>query len=78
MFLPSYNLFFALFTIEKLYDIHIDKLDRQLCIHLDKENYITIFEMLSARQKEAKKYETGEIAKKEYDQWHYISTSRSR
>ena len=34
-------------------------------------NYITMFEMFSAWQKQAEKLKNGEITKDEYDQWRY-------
>ena len=34
-------------------------------------NYITMFEMFSAWQKQAEKLKNGEITKEEYDHWRY-------
>ena len=73
--IDSYDgLMHTLFTLEDLYGIRIDKLSDEVCIRLDKgmgENYITMFEMFSAWQKQAEKYKNGEITKDEYDQWRY-------
>lgn len=64
----------TLFTMEDLYGIRIDKLSDEVCIRLDKgmgTNYITMFEMFSAWQKQSEKLKNGEISKKEYDNWRY-------
>lgn len=64
----------TLFVMEDLYGLRIDKSDGDLCIHLDKgmgTNYITMYEMLSAWQKQAEKLNNGEISKTEYDSWRY-------
>lgn len=64
----------TLFVMEDLYGLRIDKSDEDLCIHLDKgmgTNYITMYEMLSAWQKQAEKLNNGEISKTEYDSWRY-------
>ena len=62
------------FTMEDLYGIRIDKLYDEVCIRLDKgmgTNYITMFEMFSAWQKQSEKLKNGEISKEEYDNWRY-------
>lgn len=73
--IDSYNgLMHTLFATEDLYGLHIDKLDGELCIRLDKEtgaNYLAMFEMFSDWQKEAEKLKSGEITKEEYDNWRY-------
>lgn len=73
--IESYNgVMHTLFTMEDLYGLKIDKLSDEVCIRLDKgmaENYITMFEMFSAWQKQAEKYRNGEISKDEYDKWRY-------
>ena len=64
----------TLFTLEDLYGLRIDNLDGELCLRLDKgmgTNYITMFEMFSAWQKQAEKLKNGEISKEEYDNWRY-------
>ncbi len=64
----------TLFVMEDLYGLRIDKSDGDLCIRLDKgmgTNYITMYEMLSAWQKQAEKLNNGEISKTEYDSWRY-------
>lgn len=73
--IDSYNgLMHTLFTLEDLYGLRIDKLSDEVCIRLDKvmgANYITMFEMFSAWQKQAERLKNGEITKDEYDQWRY-------
>lgn len=64
----------TLFTMEDLYGLRIDTLSDEVCIRLDKgmgTNYITMFEMFSAWQKQAEKLKSGEITKEEYDHWRY-------
>ncbi len=73
--IDSYNgLMHTLFTLEDLYGLRIDTLSDEVCIRLDKgmgTNYITMFEMFSAWQKQAEKLKNGEISKDEYDTWRY-------
>ena len=73
--IDSYNgLMHTLFAMEDLYGLHIDKLDGELCIRLDKgmgTNYVSMFEMFSAWQEQAEKLKNGEITKEEYDNWRY-------
>lgn len=73
--IDSYNgLMHTLFTLEDLYGLRIDTLSDKVCIRLDKgmgTNYITMFEMFSAWQKQAEKLKNGEISKEEYDTWRY-------
>ena len=58
--IDSYDgLMHTLFTLEDLYGLRIDKLSDEVCIRLDKgmgTNYITMFEMFSAWQKQAEKF----------------------
>ena len=63
-----------MFSDEDLYGFRIGKLDDELCIRLDKgmgTNYLTMFDMFSAWQKQAEKLKNGEITKEEYDHWRY-------
>ncbi len=73
--IESYNgVMHTLFTMEDLYGLRIDKLDDELCIRLDKgmgTNYLTMFDMFSAWNKQAEKLKNGEITKEEYDHWRY-------
>lgn len=73
--IESYNgVMHTLFAMEDLYGLKIDKLSDEVCIRLDKgmaANYITMFEMFSAWQKECEKYRNGEITKEDYDHWRY-------
>ena len=68
----------TLFTMEDLYGLRIDTLSDEVCIRLDKgmgTNYITMFEMFSAWQKQAEKLKNGEISKEEYDKWRISNIS---
>ena len=73
--IDSYNgLMHTLFALEDIYGLKIDKLDGEVCIRLDKNKgttFATLFEDLSAWQKEAEEYRNGEISKEEYDAWRY-------
>ena len=73
--IDSYNgLMYTLFTLEDLYGLKITKFHGKVCLHLDKgmgTNYITMFEMFSAWQKQAETYKNSEITKEEYDHWRY-------
>ena len=68
------GLMHTLFALEDIYGFKIDKLDGEVCIRLDKNRgsmSVSMFEDLSAWQKEAEKYRNGEISKEEYDAWRY-------
>ena len=68
------GLMHTLFALEDIYGFKIDKLDDEVCIRLDKNRgsmSMSLFEDLSAWQKEAEKYHNGEITKDEYDAWRY-------
>ena len=68
------GLMHTLFALEDIYGFKIDKLDDEVCIRLDKNRgsmSMSLFEDLSAWQKEAEKYRNGEITKDEYDAWRY-------
>ena len=68
------GLMHTLFTIEDLYGLKINRIDGELCLTLDKStgvNYVNMFDMLNAWQKEAEKLKSGEITKEEYDKWRY-------
>ena len=68
------GLMHTLFALEDIYGFKIDKLDDEICIHLDKDKgtaYISLLQLFSAWQKEAEKYRNGEISKEEYDLWRY-------
>ena len=68
------GLMHTLFALEDIYGMKIDKLDDEVCIRLDKNRgsmSVSLFEDLSAWQKEAEKYRNGEITKDEYDAWRY-------
>ena len=59
----------------KIYNgLKITEFHGKVCLHLDKgmgTNYITMFEMFSAWQKQAETYKNSEITKEEYDEWCY-------
>lgn len=75
----------TLFALEDMYGIHIDKREDEVCLTLDNDNrasYRTLFDFLSAWQKEAEKLKAGEISREEYDAWRYtypeIEAKRTR
>ena len=64
----------TLFTLEDLYGLHIDEIDGELCLQLDKSKgttYLSMFDMFHAWQEQAEKLKSGEITQEEYDQWRY-------
>ena len=68
------GLMHTLFTLEDLYGLHIDEIDGELCLRLDKSKgttYLSMFDMFHAWQEQAEKLKSGEITKEEYDQWRY-------
>jgi len=68
------GLMHTLFTLEDLYGLHIDEIDGELCLRLDKAKgttYLSMFDMFHAWQEQAKKRKSGEITQEEYDQWRY-------
>lgn len=68
------GLMHTLFTLEDLYGLHIDEIDGELCLRLDKSNgttYLSMFDMFHAWQEQAEKLKSEEITQEEYDQWRY-------
>lgn len=68
------GLMHTLFALEDTRGLKIGEIDGEICLRLDKytgAKYINMFEMLSAWRAQAKKYESGEITKEEYDKWRY-------
>lgn len=63
----------TLFALEDLYGFKIDEVDGEPVIRLNKNSkeYMKMFEMFTAWQREAEKWHNGEITKEEYDQWRY-------
>ena len=64
----------TLFTLEDLYGLHIEEIDGELCLRLDKSKgttYLSMFDMFHAWQEQAEKLKSGEITKEEYDEWRY-------
>ena len=63
----------TLFALEDLYGFKIDEVDGEPVIRLNKNSkeYMKMFEMFTAGQREAEKWHNGEITKEEYDQWRY-------
>ena len=68
------GLMHTLFTLEDLYGLAIGDIDGELCLRLDRGKgmtYVSMFDMLSAWQRESEKLKNGEITKAEYDAWRY-------
>ena len=67
------GLMHTLFTLEDLYGLHIDEIDGELCLRLDREHreYQHLFEPFHTWQQMAAKLESGEISQEEYDNWRY-------
>ena len=64
----------TLFTLEDLSGLHIDEIDGELCLRLDKSKgttYLSMFDMFHEWQEQAEKLKSGEITQEEYDQWRY-------
>ncbi len=68
------GLMHTLFALEDLRGLKVSEIDGELCLRLDKSRgmtYVGMLEMLSAWLEQAKKLESGEITKEEYDKWRY-------
>jgi len=68
------GLMHTLFTLEDLRGLRVTEVDGEVCIKLDKSSgktYQEMSQMLFAWLEQAKKLESGEITKEEYDQWRY-------
>ena len=68
------GLMHTLFALEDLYGLKIGNIDGEVCLRLNKfngTNYLSMFDMFSAWEREAAKLQNGEITKEEYDQWRY-------
>lgn len=69
--IDSYNgLIHTLFALEDVYGLKIGEINGEVCLRLDK-SALTMFDMLTAWQREAAKLEAGEITKEGYDTWRY-------
>ena len=68
-----YGLMHTLFVLEDKQGFRIDKIDGELCLHLDKSDpsYHAMFDMLHQWWNEAEKLKQGEITKEDYDRWRY-------
>ena len=68
------GLMHTLFTLEDVYGLHIDNIDGEPCLRLDKSKgttYLSMFDMFQSWQEQSAKLNAGEITKEEYDQWRY-------
>ena len=68
------GLMHTFFALEDMYGLKIDEVDGEVCLRLDKSDYSTytsMDKMLRAWLAEAKKLESGESTKEEYDDWRY-------
>ena len=68
------GLMHTLFALEDMYGIHVDEMNDEVCLRLDRTKgrvYFNVSKMLSAWQQQAAKLKAGEITKEEYDQWRY-------
>lgn len=75
---PDIDTYFGLmhtfFALEDMYGLKIDKIDGELCLHLDKSvtsSGSILYDMFESWQKQSSKLEAGEITKEEYDEWRY-------
>ena len=69
-----FGLMHTLFTLEDLYGLHIDEIDGELCLRLDKAKgttYLSMFDMFHAWQEQAEKLKSSENTQEEYEQWRY-------
>lgn len=65
------GLMHTFFALEDMRGLKIGEVDGEVVLHLDKSDYSTMDKMLRAWLAEAKKLESGEITKEEYDEWRY-------
>ena len=68
------GLMHTFFALEDMYGLKIDEVDGEVCLRLDKSDYSTytsMDKMFRAWLAEAKKLESGESTKEEYDDWRY-------
>ncbi|MEF9972414.1 MAG: helix-turn-helix transcriptional regulator [Raoultibacter sp.] len=68
------GLMHTMFTLEDTRGLIIDELDGEVCLRLGKPDdvaSISLLNMLTAWKQEARKLQTGEITKEEYDQWRH-------
>ena len=68
------GLMHTLFTLEDLYGLHIDELDGEICLRLDKTKgnaYLQMFDLLHAWNEQQQKLKSGEVTRDQYDEWRY-------
>lgn len=68
-----YGLMHTLFAVEDMYGLQAKSVDGKICLAVDRDHkdYIAMYQMLSAWQKQSEKWKNGEITKEEYDHWRY-------
>ena len=73
--IDSYTgLMHTLFALEDLYGFKIDRLDGEICIHINRQNgsnFAKMTGLLEPWEEMAQKYRNGDISREEYDQWRY-------
>ena len=68
------GLMHTLFALEDLYGLHIDEIDGEICLRLDKSKgvtYLQMFDQFHAWNEQQQKLKSGEISKDQYDEWRY-------
>jgi DNA-directed RNA polymerase specialized sigma54-like protein len=65
------NLMYNLFDMENTFGIHIDQIDGELCLRMDRMNkqYVTVYDHLLEWYEECKKGRTGFEAGTMYEEW---------
>lgn len=72
--IDSYDgLMHTLFTLEDNYGIHIDEIDGEICLRLDRRHkeFANMSKMFHAWNSEYQKKKASEISEDDYDEWRY-------
>lgn len=73
--IDSYDgLMHTLFAIEEMYGLHVDDIEGEICLRLDKQKgqtYVSLFNRLYEWYELREKLKSGEIEKDDYDRWRY-------
>lgn len=68
------GLMHTFFALEDIYGLHISEINGELCLRLNKDSgtaNLSLLNMFQAWQEQARKLQSGEITKEEYDKWRY-------
>lgn len=66
----------TLFTLEDLYGLHVDEIDGEICLRLDRhtKEYTQMFKLLYSWNSQYQKMHSCSVTKDSYNEWRYNYT----